>query len=789
MCNKNRFTVKKEVQMFHNIIFNIRFFVVFLTISMYSAFDSMALENSATTDKQPFSIDETTSGISISNGIIGLKFFKDDGFGLYSIKNMQKDHDFMPGEMKGSTLWKIEFKHASNRIVKVDNNAECIRSYTIEKSADGTNLTLHLYWKGITLDTEEKSLNVEATVRLDTSSLSYWQINVENNSKKFGTWEVTYPSINRLSAIERDDMQLAYPDFIGCLLKNPVKRIAEKIEDDPRPPQVMSYPSARCNMQFSTLFEGKNNNGLYLATHDPKANVKKFGYDVDEKDKSLKYSLRNYPEGMGIPGSQSSYRMPYEAVVGVYEGDWITASKIYREWVVNQKWCAKGRLSQRNDIPRWYLNTPIWFVSWTEGLATNKLIPLAKFLDVPTILQWYGWTENPFDTYYPDYFPPIEGFSKMAKQMQNAGVKIVPYINSRIWDMNSKSWSREHPESATTKTPFVMFDDLISYSKWNTCAWQDLAIVKEHWADNPFAVMCPTTKVWQNKLAEVVTRMVSELGANGVYMDQTASCQPAYCFDPLHGHPLGGGHHWIDGNRKGIEQTHESARKVNPEIILTTEDFAEPYIDVFDGLLACNIYNIFPDHIPLFDFVYSGYCLLYGQGAGGSALSFKMGNARMFIWGQQMGWFDPNSVNLESPEAKYLKVLCKSLAKESVRKFLFFGEMVRPPKLEGDNPMLQIPLGADQKKLEMAAVSHSAWKGEDGTLGLVFTNLDSVAHSISYKVDYKELKLVPSKKYSVKVIDGSGAGTEKIYSSDSFLRKEKMAAGSVLVLEIKGDSR
>jgi len=775
--------------MFCNFTFAVRLFTFFLFISLSSAFDVMALTSGENREKLSFSVQETTTGIAISNGIIGLKFFKDDGFGLYSIKNIQKDHDFMSGQMEGSTLWEIEFKHASNRIVKIDNNAECARSYTIEKSADGTNLTLHLFWKGITLDTEEKSVNVDATVRLDTTSLAYWQINVENNSNKFGTWEVAYPSIKGMSAPESEEMQLVYPDFIGCLLKNPVKRIPGKSEDDPRPPQVMSYPSARCNMQFSTLFDAKNNNGLYLAAHDPKANVKKFGYDVDEKDKTLKYSIRNYPEGMGIPGVQSSYRMPYEAVVGVYEGDWITASKIYRQWVTNQKWCAKGKLSQRNDIPKWYLSTPIWFVSWTEGLATNKLIPLAKFLDVPTVLQWYGWTENPFDTYYPDYFPPIQGFSSMAKQFQSAGVKIVPYINSRIWDMNSKSWASEHPEPDACKTPFLMLDDLISYSKWNTCAWQDLAIVKEHWADNPFAVMCPTTKTWQNKLSETVTRMVSQLGVNGVYMDQTASCQPAYCFDPRHGHPPGGGHHWIDGNRKGIEQTHETARKVNPEIILTTEDFAEPYIDVFDGLLACNVYNIFPDHIPLFDYVYSGYCLLYGQGTGSSGLAFKMGNARMYIWGQQMGWFDPNIVNLESPEAKYLKVLCKSLAKESVRKYLFFGEMVRPPKLDGDNPLLQVPLGENQKKLEMAAVSHSAWKGEDGTLGLVFTNLDSVAHTISYQVDCNKSGLPPSKKYHVTVIDGAGAGTAKSYNSDSFVRKEKMAAGSVLILEIKGNAR
>jgi hypothetical protein len=335
----------------------------------------------------------------------------------------------------------------------------------------------------------------------------------------------------------------------------------------------------------------------------------------------------------------------------------------------------------------------------------------------------------------------------------------------------------------------MQFDDLISYSKWPTCAWQDLAIMMDHWNENPFAIMCPTTKVWQNKLSEIVTRMVSELGVNGVYMDQTASCQPAYCFDPRHGHPLGGGHHWIEGNRKGIEITRENARKMNPEIILTTEDFAEPYLDVFDGLLACNAYSIAPDLIPLFKNVYSGYCLTYGRGTGSSGLTLKMINAQMFLWGEQMGWFDPNILNLESPEAKYLKVLCKSVQKEAVKKFLFYGEIVRPPKLEGINPILSYPGGANQKSVEMAAVSNTAYKAGDGAVGLIFTNMDNIAHTISYTIDVQQFKLAKNKTYRVKVIDGSGAGKEKSYSSGTIARTEKIAAESVLVLEIKADER
>jgi hypothetical protein len=785
--------------MFCKITIRVSLLVLFLTISSFSVTKATVFNSIERSGKADFTVEETGKGISISNGIIELRFYEEQsGFGLKSIRNVQKDHDFLLEQPNNSTIWEIEFKHTSNRLVTIDNDVECNRTYNIEKSADGSNLNLHLYWKDITLGTEKNAVNVHATIRLDKSSLSYWQINVENRSKHFGTWEITYPSIKGLRASEDEDVQLAYSDFHGCLLKNPVKRIQEMIDDDPRPPQVMSYPSARSTMQFSTLFEGKNNNGLYLATYDSESNVKKFGYDIDEKGRSLKYGIRNYPEGMGVPGSGSSYMMPYEVVIGVYEGDWITASKIYRDWAINQKWCSKGKLSQRKDIPKWYLNTVAWFA----GQPTNNMIPLKKYLDVPIAYQWYNWYKFSSicfaDPDYFDYIPNKQLFLKEIKNLSGAGIKLVPYIDSRFWAINAKSWKNEYPEPYTCKVPYTLFDDLISYSKWPSSVWQDLTIYLEHWEGNPEAIMCPYTKFWQDKQSEVITRLVSEYSVDGVYMDQIASCQPTFCFDANHGHSIGGGSYWVEGNRKMVELCKENARKKNPEMILTTEDFAEPYIDVFDGLLACNASSIAPELIPMFKYVHSGYCLTFGRittsfwdsekgSVYSTGLPFMMRNAQMFLWGEQMGWFDPNILNLESPEAKYLKALCTALDKDAVKKFLFFGEMVRPPKLEGDNPILSAPWSANQKNTEMPAVSHSAWKAEDGTLGLVFTNMDNSVHTISYIVDIKQYKLPQTKKYSVKIIDGVGAGKVKSYNSGSIVRTEKMPARSVLVLEIKAD--
>ena len=46
-----------------------------------------------------------------------------------------------------------------------------------------------------------------------------------------------------------------------------------------------------------------------------------------------------------------------------------------------------------------------------------------------------------FDTHYPEYFPVRKGFNASLAAMQELGVKVAPYINGRIFDKGTKSWT------------------------------------------------------------------------------------------------------------------------------------------------------------------------------------------------------------------------------------------------------------------------------------------------------------------------------------------------------------
>ena len=46
---------------------------------------------------------------------------------------------------------------------------------------------------------------------------------------------------------------------------------------------------------------------------------------------------------------------------------------------------------------------------------------------------------------------------------------------------------------------------------------------------------------------ELCDRLENEMGVNAIYLDQISASTPAPCHDRTHGHPLGGGSHWMDG--------------------------------------------------------------------------------------------------------------------------------------------------------------------------------------------------------------------------------------------------
>lgn len=82
-----------------------------------------------------------------------------------------------------------------------------------------------------------------------------------------------------------------------------------------------------------------------------------------------------------------------------------------------------------------------------------------------------------------------------------------------------------------------------------------------------FAVSCPDTDYWQDTIVNVTRRLLNVHAVDGIYIDQIAAAGPRLCWDPEHGHAIGGGHSWVDGYHKMLNGVRDAAG--NNTMVLT----------------------------------------------------------------------------------------------------------------------------------------------------------------------------------------------------------------------------
>ena len=99
-------------------------------------------------------------------------------------------------------------------------------------------------------------------------------------------------------------------------------------------------------------------------------------------------------------------------------------------------------------------------------------------------------------------------------------------------------------------------------------------------------------------------------------MDQ--ACSGMACYNPDHGHPVGGGSYWHEGFVKLTDQIRSTFQE-GADAVLAGEGSAEDWIPVLDDFLTLEpsyerysgVTNREP--IPLFQAVYHEYAITYGS--------------------------------------------------------------------------------------------------------------------------------------------------------------------------------
>ena len=547
-----------------------------------------------------------------------------------------------------------------------------------------------------------------------------WSFEAQGQSNAWSIWQGRFPQL-ALSA-EGPESQLLLPQAAG-VLKAVGREPLARFQGD--------YPSGWMTMQLAALYDPAAATGLYFGLHDPLGATKQFVAESGAHGRAVRLAWDIPPPQAGQPGNR--FVLPGQAVWQLLRGDWFDAAVIYRDWARwEAKWFPVLTEGSRADTPSWMRDLCAWAMT---GGSSNECVPqvleFAKALGVPVGFHWYNWHQIPFDNDYPHYFPARNGFAEGVKELQAGGVFVMPYINGRLWDTRDRG--AVDFEFTRLARPAAVKDfkgdpRVESYGSQETNG-QPVRL----------AVMCPATRLWQERQHEIVTRLFNECGVKGVYIDQIAAAKAELCFDAAHGHPVGGGSWW---NEQGYWPLLDGIRRDMPAgRMLTTECNAEPFLRWFDGYLTWHWQ--YDGQVPLFPAVYGGAVQMFGRAYRGGPtkdLALRMKAAQQLVWGEQLGWLDPSLVR-EPENLAFFRDAVR--LRWNLRRYFSAGQMARPPKLEGGIPNVT----ADWQwsgvwPVTTPAVMTGAWcLPLENRLVLVFASVASEPVTAVVRYDLREARL------------------------------------------------
>ncbi len=743
------------------------------------AMDDAAMEASTRffeTHPKVIDLEERGNSILLANRQVGLKFQRfPRGFQISRLYGIADDQDFLTRGVAVGDLFEIVMtldpKHVGKdergvtkpglrRIMKdmagdafgIGSNAG--KSVSWRREGTETESVLHLEWKEIDVREDKGVMDVEVTVTLRAGDpLSYWRIAVRNRSRKYGIERVRFPILRLAPIGKAEDDVLVLPVWRGCAIEDPFNQPAGFGEAFHTNGAI--YPTT-FNMQFQALYNKQSGKGIYLGTRDSVPNMMNF--QILNSAAEISWRPGHFPPN--ITFSEEDFSLPYDCVVGPFQGDWFDACRIYREWALKQTWCRKGPLSTRRDIPKWYKEAPLFFYTFLDDSAEGTLseeenIPIAadhfreflKWTGMRLPANYYGWKDYtrdltsydvPFNPYrvknqgrwaglqalnaHDGNYPKIgalAGFSAGCKSLRQEGGMVCPYVALQLFDQGP---SENSPYAAKAK-PHIL---------------RDLYGAMYTWPSEYVWVPCTWSQWWRNRLKEECALLLERENVGGFYLDvMHGRSKP--CYWTPHGHSAAGGSSMTIGMHGLAQVIRDAVKAKDPEVITTGENSTENLIDVIDGILYQRTMR--PENTaPIFAAVYNDYIPRYGMEIViGPGDAFFMDCASLFVEGAQMGRFRlrprDRSLSFQKPEHKemldFLGRLVGYYRQEATKEFLAYGQLMRPLEFHDPSPMpmvsYKIAGGYTYKGsvIELPALMTGVFRSEGGQLGIFIVNAGS----------------------------------------------------------------
>ena len=594
----------------------------------------------------------------------------------------------------GSELWKVNIERSGKKYLFNSLMPNLQAQFIEEPIKEDDCWRFKLKWT-------HPYFIVQSQFVLNGKRLEY-DLNATGSSSTCLIKEVVFPSM-KMEQLKCGKDTLLIPKMSGVEHSDPVNKNTSYSN---------TYPSNYATMQMGAYYDTEG--GVYFATEDIRAQTKLISFVSGNKGIDVEY-LWN----VGFkPGYKNSFAPRCKAVFELMQGNWYDAGLIYRRFLSDSKpvWWTENL--PRKDTPAWFRNNSLWIRQWLRKADFKKLekktYAAREYFEMPFAMHWYSW-HGEHDQDYPHYDICPE-FHDLMKRLQSKDIKIIPYVNGRLWDTKDRG------------------DEDWQYSKLAlpaTAKDEKGEVYTSVFKKRLFAIMCPYTQVWQKQLLEV-TDKVLDLGFNGLYWDQVAGASPVLCYDKTHGHLLGDCDLWfMKGNYKVFSQTRALSKKKYSEAAFFSEDNAEPYSKVFDGALCWRW--MIKTQVPLFQLIYSGRVqfigLHYAHGCEDKNARYSK-TAKQLVYSEQIGWFTIEDLCASSKD--YLLFLKKTIhARQAMLKFFNEGMMQRPIKFLKEMEVFSRKWGIYQTHyVNSPEIASCAWKYKN-TIAYLMVN------TIGKKVDQK----------------------------------------------------
>jgi hypothetical protein len=639
-------------------------------------------------------------------------------------------------------VFTIQYLDGEREYQQIDSRSATEHEIRLEEGTSGKTLTMRFRRVG------GVAVDVTATVGASSSEpLSRWGISVRNGAG-IRIADVQFPFVvcrYRLGGKPGSET-VVLPHGFGNLVKEPTY---EKLGPDfPGAWQLCwqngsfsHYPGGQF-AQFLAYYNDRS--GLYLATEDARAHVKRFR--CLHRDPGIRVGVAH----VGDWPAQGERRLPYDTVLGSFHGDWYDAAGMYRDWSLRQSWGTP--LSRRTDVPQWLLESPPHITirpqavvdagpvyPIEEFLPYEKCIPLlegvSRGADSPVVAVIMAW-ERAGSWVYPDCFPPVggeESVTAFARACRQRGWHVGSFCNGTRW-VTGHSWNgydgrayykEHHGERSVSREA-------------NGSVW------REHWdvGWRPSIVQCMGTALTRETAARFVERLLGWGLESIQFFDQNCGAATFPCLAEDNEHPPMPGRWMAEKMEATVAEFRRLAREagekeVTNSVEMCCNEYCLPLFQQADARVRPPGHKVpYGDVVPIYQFLYHECIVLHGMmSPGPEPYHVEIANAANGVLGEIAGGvltgdgslLDKDTYNWAEWEPRVGSARAglamiravTAMRRGAGRDFLVYGRMLKPARVGG---VLTRRWAYEGKRHEIPALFHAAWQAPDGRFGLALAN-------------------------------------------------------------------